>query len=82
MSQLKQLSGYLLDMYGQHEHQSLLKVSKHREFLDGYAGSRMEEKKKQLRLLYRDYRRLEEAFEADCLDENERARETDLLSLR
>lgn len=80
MSQLKQLSGYLLDMYGQHEHQSLLKVSKHREFLDGYAGSRMEEKKKQLRLLYRDYRRLEEAFEADCLDENERARETDLLS--
>lgn len=67
-------------MYGQHEHQSLLKVSKHREFLDGYAGSRMEEKKKQLRLLYRDYQRLEEAFEADCLDENERARETDLLS--
>lgn len=80
MNQLKQLSGYLLDMYGQHEHQSLLKVSKHREFLDGYAGSRMEEKKKQLRLLYRDYRRLEEAFEADCLDENERAREADLLA--
>lgn len=80
MNQLKQLSGYLLDMYGQHEHQSLLKVSKHREFLDGYAGSRMEEKKKQLRLLYRDYRRLEEAFEADCLDESERAREADLLA--
>ena len=26
MSQLKLLSGYLLDMYGQHEHQSLLRV--------------------------------------------------------
>lgn len=80
MSQLKLLSGYLLDMYGQHEHQSLLRVSKHREFLDGYAGGRMEEKKKQLRLLYREYRQLQEEFETNCLDENSRIREMDLLS--
>ena len=47
--QLKNLAGCLLDMYGQHEHQSLLRVSRHRELLDGYAGSRMEEKKNRRR---------------------------------
>ncbi|MBO5055166.1 MAG: DNA repair protein RecN [Lachnospiraceae bacterium] len=78
--QLKMLSGYLLDMYGQHEHQSLLKVSKHREFLDGYAGKAMEEKKSRLKLLYRSYRQLEEELASNRLDENERAREVDLLS--
>lgn len=78
--QLKMLSGYLLDMYGQHEHQSLLKVSKHREFLDGYAGKAMEEKKSRLKLLYRSYRQLEEELSSNRLDENERAREVDLLS--
>ncbi len=80
MSQLKLLSGYLLDMYGQHEHQSLLRVSRHRELLDGYAGSRMEEKKNRQRLLYREYRQLQEEFETNCLDESGRAREMDLLS--
>ena len=80
MSQLKLFSGYLLDMYGQHEHQSLLRVSRHRELLDGYAGSRMEEKKNRQRLLYREYRQLQEEFETNCLDESGRAREMDLLS--
>lgn len=78
--QLKSLAGCLLDMYGQHEHQSLLRVSRHRELLDGYAGSRMEEKKNRQRLLYREYRQLQEEFETNCLDESGRAREMDLLS--
>ena len=43
--QLKALSGFLLDMYGQHEHQSLLKASKHKELLDDYAGSSVTELK-------------------------------------
>lgn len=78
--QLKMLSGYLLDMYGQHEHQSLLKVSKHKELLDDYAGSQMEEKKKQLKLLYASYKQSEEELLNNQLDESERIRETDLLS--
>lgn len=78
--QLKLLSGYLLDMYGQHEHQSLLKVSKHRELLDGYAGRKIEEKKSRLKNFYRGYRQLEEELLSNQLDEGERAREADLLS--
>ena len=35
---LAALSGFLIDIHGQHEHQSLMKVSEHRRFLDARAG--------------------------------------------
>ncbi len=78
--QLKALSGFLLDMYGQHEHQSLLKASKHKELLDDYAGSSVTELKKELKERYRSYKRDEEELSSNQLDENARNRETDLLS--
>ena len=36
--QLKQLAGILIDIHGQHEHQSLLQPAKQLEILDAYAG--------------------------------------------
>lgn len=78
--QLKALSGFLLDMYGQHEHQSLLKASKHKELLDDYAGSSVTELKRELKERYRSYRHDEEELSSNQLDENARKRETDLLS--
>lgn len=35
---LQEFSAYLVDIHGQHEHQSLMKVSEHRKFLDARAG--------------------------------------------
>ena len=35
---LSQFSSFLVDIHGQHEHQSLMKVSEHRKFLDARAG--------------------------------------------
>ncbi len=35
---LAAFSSFLVDIHGQHEHQSLMKVSEHRKFLDMYAG--------------------------------------------
>ena len=78
--QLKAISGFLLDMYGQHEHQSLLKASKHKELLDDYAGGRVTELKKELRECYRSYKRDEEELLSNNLDENARSREADLLA--
>ena len=37
-SDLAQFSAFLLDIHGQHEHQSLMKVSEHRKYLDARAG--------------------------------------------
>lgn len=35
---LASFSAFLVDIHGQHEHQSLMRVSEHRKFLDSYAG--------------------------------------------
>lgn len=78
--QLRELSGYLLDMYGQHEHQTLLKPAKHKAFLDDYAGSDMADKKSRLSVLYREYKQLTEELSGNSLDETARKREADLLS--
>lgn len=37
-SNLAEFSAFLIDIHGQHEHQSLMKVSEHRKFLDSRAG--------------------------------------------
>ncbi len=79
-AQIRSLSGFLLDMYGQHEHQSLLKPSKHKEMLDSYAGDPMRELKDRLSDLYENYKKLEEEFSAGQMDENTRSREAELLS--
>ncbi len=79
-AQIRSLSGFLLDMYGQHEHQSLLKPSKHKEMLDSYAGDPMRELKDRLSDLYESYKKLEEELSFGQMDENTRSREAELLS--
>jgi DNA repair protein RecN (Recombination protein N) len=37
-SELAEFTSFLVDIHGQHDHQSLLKVEEHRRFLDSYAG--------------------------------------------
>ncbi len=37
-AELAEFSSYLIDIHGQHEHQSLMKVGEHRKFLDARAG--------------------------------------------
>ena len=42
-SALKELSSVLIDIHGQHEHQSLLYTAKHKEILDSYCGEELME---------------------------------------
>lgn len=37
-AELAEFTGYLVDIHGQHDHQSLLRVDEHRRFLDAFAG--------------------------------------------
>lgn len=78
-SQLKALSGSLLDMYGQHEHQSLLKPAAYKKMLDDYIGEDADKLKDQLKMLLSDYRKLKEELEGLNSDEAMRAREMKLL---
>lgn len=42
LSSLKEIGDLLIDLHGQHEHQSLLQPERHRSFLDNYAGAEKE----------------------------------------
>lgn len=77
--QVKALAETLIDIHGQHEHQSLLKTGKHMEILDAYAGAPVQEALAQLAEAFKDYRQLKEQLEDNSLDELQRQRELDLL---
>ena len=77
--QVKALAEHLIDIHGQHEHQSLLKNSKHMEILDAYAGRELAEELEKLQIAYQTYRKCKEQLEQENLDEAQRKRELDLL---
>lgn len=78
--QLKELSELLIDIHGQHEHQSLLQKKKHLQILDAYAGKEAEELKAEATKLYKERKDLLAEKEESALDERERDRELELLS--
>lgn len=73
---LAAFSAFLVDIHGQHEHQSLMKVPEHRKFLDSRAGlnSQVEAFTKQYALLVSLRRQLEQY----SLSESERLRKFDM----
>ena len=78
-SRLKEAAGCLIDIHGQHEHQSLLHASKHLEYLDDYAGEKLEEKKRSLAGAYKAYTACKKQLEEQCTDKEEQARELSFL---
>ena len=79
VSKMKEAASLLIDIHGQHEHQSLLSKKNHLQILDEYAGSEMKELKIKLSAAYKEYRKLKEEFENSNLDAKERAKELSLL---
>ena len=54
-SKMRQVASLLIDIHGQHEHQSLLHASKHLEILDAYAKEAFQGKREALREAYLHY---------------------------
>ena len=79
VSKMKEVASLLIDIHGQHEHQSLLSKKNHLQILDEYAGSEMKELKIKLSAAYKEYRKLKEEFENSNLDAKEREKELSLL---
>lgn len=72
---LKEVMGMLVDIHGQHDHQSLLYPKNHLVILDKYAKDEIFEHKKILKNLYADYMLLKKRLESYDMDESKRARE-------
>lgn len=76
--QVKRLSELLLDIHGQHEHQSLLHKKKHREILDGYAGEALAVLFPALKESWQEMSGLKKELAEAALDEDARLRELSL----
>ncbi len=76
---LRDITGLLIDIHGQHEHQSLLYKSKHLEILDRYQEKKSHELKKNIGETYGEYIRLRDRLASFQLDEEVRLREMDFI---
>lgn len=72
---LKKVMGMLVDIHGQHEHQSLLYVSNHLNILDKYAKKEMADILKGLSAEYGNYTELKSRLSSYNIDEAQRMRE-------
>ena len=80
LSDLKRITSLLVDVHGQHEHQSLLDPTKHLGIVDAFAEKETETLKKRIAAELDLYRSLRKEFAASDLDEETVRREVELLS--
>lgn len=78
-ARLRQITGLLLDIHGQHEHQSLLYKSKHLEILDAYVKAQTQPAKKKMEEEYKNYCILKKRLSSFEMDHDARFREADFL---
>ena len=76
--ELAEFSSFLMDIHGQHEHQSLMRVSEHRRFLDSYAG--ITEEVAGFTALYSELVEKRRQLDSICTSDAERERRIEILS--
>ena len=79
VSNLKEVAGIVIDIHGQHEHQSLLNKHKHFEILDEFAKNELCKPKAEMAKLYRKYSALKSKLDSLDFDESSREREISFL---
>lgn len=76
---LKKIAALLIDIHGQHEHQSLLYKSKHLEILDCFGKEDAKDIMEHLNEIYHSYLDCEKCLKKSLIPEEERLRELDFM---
>ena len=79
ISLLKEVAEILIDIHGQHEHQSLLYQDKQLEILDAYGKEKIQPAKEKVREIYGTYRSCVQRLKELDTDEEQRNREKAFL---
>lgn len=80
VSFLRELGQLLVDMHGQHQHQSLLRPDHHLELLDAFGGDETGRSRAHVAGLYRRHRELKQELSNLGIDASERERRMDILA--
>lgn len=78
-AQMRAVGALLLDIHGQHEHQSLLNRRRQLDILDEYGKEKIAPARAEVALSYQDYQKLYRQFHEDEMDEEQRKRELSFL---
>ncbi len=79
LSNVKEIASMLIDIHGQHEHQSLLHIDKHLEIVDRFAKDEIGSLKEDLDKAYKEYRAIKEEYDNAAIDDDKRNREISFL---
>ncbi|ACB85265.1 DNA repair protein RecN [Natranaerobius thermophilus] len=79
VNKLKELGKQLVDIHGQHDHQSLLNIDKHLDLLDAYGGSELLQLREMISELYQQLQQNKQKLQELIQDPKERARRLELL---
>ena len=78
VNELKQFMTNIIEIHGQNDNQSLLNNQYHLNYLDGFIGEKLKDKK-EYNAYYEAYCKIEKQLEENYGDEKERERKLDLL---
>nr|WP_300004457.1 DNA repair protein RecN [Tissierella sp.] len=76
---LNELTSNLIDIFAQHEHQSLLNIANHKVLIDSFGDKDFKNLKSEIKEKYRAYMNEKKALADMSLDSSQREREIDLL---
>lgn len=76
---LKKIAGVVIDIHGQHDHQSLLYPENHLDIVDRFAGSEAGKVKSEVAGMYNEYCSIKREYEEMEISGDDRQREIDFL---
>jgi len=82
VSMLKEIAEDLIDIYGQHEHQSLLNPSRHIRLLDRFCGAGFGDAMEEYKKSYHALKEIDRQLDALMGDESRREQRMDILSFQ
>ena len=78
-SKMREIASILIDIHGQHEHQSLLYKKNHLAIVDAFAGEETKRQKEKVVEIWRQYKEKQKELSEAGADESERAKELAFL---
>lgn len=78
-NRLRDITGLLIDIHGQHDHQALMNIDKHIEWLDEYAKSTILDEKAEVEKCYNEYVNAKSELKKFDMDEEQRLRQLEFV---